>query len=111
VRLLLLVLLPVWLPILAAVVVYSLAFAPAPASPNDGPSLPDHDLPDDFVPPLARPRSRSRQRRGATTVSQRRPPNRAPAPGPIAAATSTTIPPKDLTAPLARCWSMSFPAG
>ena len=108
-RLLLLALLPVWLPILAAVVIYGILFAPTPATPVDEPSLPDDDLPDDYVPPLVRPRSR--QRRRPTMVSGRRPPNGAPAPSQIAEATSTTIPQADLTEPLARCWSTSFPAG
>lgn len=110
VRIVLLLLLPLWLPIfavgVAVFVVVWLLFAPDP--PTDLEQAPDDDgLPDDYVPPFVPPR----RKRPAKALPPPRRISVIPAPASVTSTTSRPAEADELSQTSASSWSGRFPGG
>jgi hypothetical protein len=111
-RIVLVLLMPLWLPVLGVVMAYGILFAPDPTQTE--PPRPDDDdeLPDDYVPPFVPPPPSA-----SPSPSQLRPVDpmttalAEPAPTIIAGAVSASLPPAEQPGVDASCWPQSFPAG
>ena len=111
-RLVLVFLMPLWLPVLGIVIAYGILFAPDPVETE--PAVPDEDdgLPDDYVPPFVPPQPNTSPTRWRKRPLEPNSPELAePASALVADAVPANRPRAEQLRAETSCWTTSFPAG